>query len=194
MKAYERLIKYAAYPTASCEDNECCPSTPSQTEFARALEAELREIGLSDVELDENGYLFATLPASEGFENAPIIGFIAHMDVSPDAPDKNVKARVIEYDGGDILLNGELGITMKASEFSVLEQYIGKKLVVTDGTTLLGADDKAGVAEIITACEMMLADKSIPHGKIRIGFSSDKFSPFIPLLFKAFLYSTFLLY
>lgn len=174
MKAHERLIKYAAYPTASNENMECCPSTPSQTVFANALAEELRELGLAEVELDENGYLFATVPASEGCENAPTVGFIAHMDVSPEVEDKNVKARTVKYDGGDILLNPELDIWMKADDFSVLENYVGKELVVTDGTTLLGADDKAGVAEIITACERMISDKSIPHGRIRIGFTPDE--------------------
>ncbi len=174
MKAYERLMKYATYGTASCEENECCPSTPSQMEFAKVLRDELVELGLCEVELDENGYLFATVPASEGCESAPVIGFIAHMDVSPEVEDKGVKPRVIEYRGGDIVLNENLGITMRADEFPVLENYIDKTLVVTDGTTLLGADDKAGVAEIITACERLLADPSIPHGKIRIGFTPDE--------------------
>ena len=174
MKAYERLIKYSTFPTASDETNECCPSTPSQIVFAKALESELRELGLTEIELDENGYLFASIPATKGCENAPVIGFIAHMDVSPEVEDKNIKARCVKYDGGDIVLNEELGIKMKATEFSVLRQYIGKNLVVTDGTTLLGADDKAGVAEIITACEIMMGDKTLPHGKIRIGFTPDE--------------------
>lgn len=174
MKAYERLIKYAAFPTASDENNESCPSTPSQTVFAKALEAELRELGLTEIELDENGYLFATVPASEGCENAPVIGFIAHMDVSPEVEDKNIKAHCVKYEGGDVTLNEKLGIKMKASEFSVLSQYVGKNLVITDGTTLLGADDKAGIAEIITACEMLMSDKTLPHGKIRIGFTPDE--------------------
>lgn len=174
MKAYERLMKYATYATASCEENECCPSTPSQLEFAKALKNELVDLGLSEVELDENGYLFATVPASEGCENAPVIGFIAHMDVSPEVEDKNVKAHTVEYHGGDIVLNSELNIVMTADEFPVLNKYMDKTLVVTDGTTLLGADDKAGIAEIITACERLLSDKSIPHGKIRIGFTPDE--------------------
>lgn len=174
MKAYERLMKYATYGTASCEDNECCPSTPSQMEFAKVLENELVELGLSEVELDENGYLFATVPASEGCENAPVIGFIAHMDVSPEVEDKNAKPHVVEYRGGDVVLNDKLGITMRADDFPVLQKYIDKTLVVTDGTTLLGADDKAGIAEIVTACECLLADKTIPHGKIRIGFTPDE--------------------
>ncbi len=174
MKAYERLMKYAAYPTASDEACESCPSTPAQFEFARALKSELEALGLSEIELDENGYLFATVPATDGYENAPVIGFIAHMDVSPEVEDKGVKPSAVKYDGGDITLNCELGIVMRESEYPILKKYIGKTLVVTDGTTLLGADDKAGIAEIITACEMLLADKSIPHGKIRIGFTPDE--------------------
>ncbi|MBQ2766014.1 MAG: peptidase T [Clostridia bacterium] len=174
MKAYERLMKYAEYPTASDENNECCPSTPSQLVFARALEAELTALGLTEITLNENGYLFASVPATEGYEASPVIGFIAHMDVSSEVEDKNVKARCIQYNGGDITLNDELNIIMRADEYPILQKYIGKNLVVTDGTTLLGADDKAGIAEIITACEYLLSDKTIPHGKIRIGFTPDE--------------------
>ncbi len=174
MKAYERLIKYSSYPTASDENSEGCPSTKTQLVFARELEAELISLGLSEVELDENGYLYATVPAGDGYENAPVIGFIAHMDVSSDVEDKNVKASVVNYDGGDIVLNEALGIVMKVSDYPVLRNYEGKSLVVTDGTTLLGADDKAGIAEIITACEMLMKDKTIPHGKIRIAFTPDE--------------------
>ncbi len=174
MKAYERLIKYASFPTASDENNEHCPSTPSQTEFAKALESELYELGLTEITLDENGYLFATVPATEGYENSPVIGFIAHMDVSPEVEDKNVCAHTVEYNGGDVVLNDSLNIVMTEQEYPILKKYIGKTLVITDGTTLLGADDKAGIAEIITAAELLLADKTIPHGKIRIGFTPDE--------------------
>jgi tripeptide aminopeptidase len=174
MQAYERLIKYAAYPTAPNEENESCPSTPEQLVFAKALYNELLELGLAEVELDENGYLFATIPASEGCEAAPVLGFIAHMDVSPEVECRNVKTRTVKYSGGDITLNKELGIIMRVSDYPILNNYIGKTLVVTDGTTLLGADDKAGIAEIITAAERMLNDKSYKHGKIRIGFTPDE--------------------
>ena len=174
MKAYERLMKYAAYATASNEDNECCPSTPSQFAFAEDLAEELKAVGLSEVSLDKNGYLFATLPATKGCEKAPVIGFIAHMDVSPEVEDKNVKPRLIEYNGGDIVVNEALGVVTEEKEFPFLKNYIGKHLVITDGTTLLGADDKAGIAEIITACEKMLADPNAVHGKIRIGFTPDE--------------------
>ena len=174
MKAYERLISYAKFPTASDESNEACPSTEKQFTFAKALKKELEEIGCIDVVLDENCYLFATIPASEGLENLPTIGFISHMDVSPEVNDEGVSPRVVEYNGGDIVLNEKLGIVMKESDFPVLSKYHGKTLVTTDGTTLLGADDKAGIAEIVTAAERMINDKSIRHGKIRIGFTPDE--------------------
>ena len=174
MKAYERLVSYAAFATASNEEKDCCPSTPGQLVFARALADELRRLGLCDVESDEHGYLFATIPASEGCEDAPVLGFIAHMDVSPEVEDRNVRPRVLRYEGGDITLNAERGIVMSVSEFPVLNEYVGKTLIVTDGTTLLGADDKAGVAEIITAAEILLGDRTLRHGKIRIGFTPDE--------------------
>ena len=174
MKAYERLVSYAAFATASNEEKDCCPSTPGQLVFARALADELRRLGLCDVESDEHGYLFATIPASEGCEDAPVLGFIAHMDVSPEVEDQNVRPRVLRYEGGDITLNAERGIVMSVSEFPVLNEYVGKTLVVTDGTTLLGADDKAGIAEIITAAEILLGDRTLRHGKIRIGFTPDE--------------------
>ncbi len=174
MKAYERLIRYAAYPTASDEAQDGCPSTPAQTELAKALADELRAIGCTEVTLDENGYVFASIPASAGCEDAPVLGFIAHMDVSPEVEDKNIRPRTLVYEGGDILLNEEKGIVMRQADYPVLGKYIGKTLIVTDGTTLLGADDKAGIAEIITAAERMIADPSIRHGKIRIGFTPDE--------------------
>lgn len=169
MKAYERLVKYAQFPTASDESSETCPSTAKQKVFAAELAKELRELGCSEVELDENGYLFATVPASEGCENAPTIGFIAHMDVSPEVPDEVVKPKVVKYEGGELLLNAELGIKMRYPD-----RFVGKTLITTDGTTLLGADDKAGIAEIVTAAEQLLTDKTIKHGKLRLGFTPDE--------------------
>ena len=174
MKPYERLIKYAKFPTASDESNDACPSTEKQLIFAKALESELIQLGCTEVTLDENCYLFASIPASEGFENVPVIGFIAHMDVSPEVEDNGVNPQVINYSGGDIVLNEKLGIAMNEADFPILKKYRGKTLVTTDGTTLLGADDKAGIAEIITAAEILLSDKSIKHGKIRIGFTPDE--------------------
>lgn len=174
MKPFERLIKYAKFPTASDESVETCPSTEKQFRFARALEAELRELGCEDVTLDENCYLFATIPASEGCDNVPTIGFIAHMDVSPEVPDSPVNPQVVNYNGGDIVLNANPHIIMRESDFPILAKYHGKTLITTDGTTLLGADDKAGVAEIISAAETMLNDRTIKHGKIRVGFTPDE--------------------
>ena len=174
MKPYERLIKYAKFPTASDESNDACPSTEKQLIFAKALESELIQLGCTEVTLDKNCYLFATIPASEGFENVPVIGFIAHMDVSPEVEDSCVNPQVVNYSGGDIVLNEKLGIAMNEADFPILKKYRGKTLVTTDGTTLLGADDKAGIAEIITAAEILLSDQSIKHGKIRIGFTPDE--------------------
>lgn len=174
MKPYERLIKYAKFPTASDESNDACPSTEKQLIFAKALESELIQLGCTEVTLDENCYLFASIPASEGFENVPVIGFIAHMDVSPEVEDSCVNPQVVNYSGGDIVLNEKLGIAMNEADFPILKKYRGKTLVTTDGTTLLGADDKAGIAEIITAAEILLSDQSIKHGKIRIGFTPDE--------------------
>ena len=172
MKAYERFLKYVAYPTMSCEGAGKTPSSDKQLVLARALRDELVELGLSDVVLDEYGYLYATLPANTDKE-CNTIGFIAHMDTSSEASDENIKARVVSYNGGDILLNEEKGIYMRVADYPYLEEYKGHELIVTDGTTLLGADDKAGIAEIITAIEK-LNNEDIPHGKIRIAFTPDE--------------------
>ena len=174
MKAYERLIGYSAFPTASDGGNPTCPSTPSQLEFARALADELTALGLSGVTLDENGYLFAYIPPTPGCEAAPAIGFLAHLDVVSDVEYRSVKPRVIAYEGGDITLNAEKDIVMRVADFPFLADYVGRHLVVTDGNTLLGADDKAGIAEIVTMCESMLNDKTIRHGKICVGFTPDE--------------------
>lgn len=172
MRAYERFLKYVAYPTMSCEGAGKTPSSDKQLVLARALYDELVDLGLSDVTLDEYGYLYATLPANTDKE-CNTMGFIAHMDTSSEASDENIKARVVEYNGGDILLNEDKGIYMKVSDYPYLEGYKGQSLIVTDGTTLLGADDKAGIAEIITAVER-LKNENIPHGKIRIAFTPDE--------------------
>ena len=174
MNAFERLIRYTTFPTASDESNPACPSTPGQRIFAEALADELRALGVPDVTLDENGYLFAALPASAGCESAPALGFIAHMDVSPDAPDHPVRPRVVRYEGGDILLNEVQDIRLSPAEFPILNGYVGKTLLVTDGTTLLGADDKAGIAEIVTACAQLLADPARRHPALRIAFTPDE--------------------
>ncbi|MBK3515859.1 peptidase T [Carboxylicivirga marina] len=170
----ERFLKYVVVDTQSDTDTGLTPSTPGQMEFAKLLAEELKTIGLEDVTLDENGYVMATVPATTD-ENIPVIGFVAHMDTSPDFSGKNVKPRIINnYRGGDIVLNEAEGITLKTSDFPEVEKYLGQDLVMTDGTTLLGADDKAGVAEIVTAAEYLIKHPEIKHGKIRVGFTPDE--------------------
>ena len=171
MTVYERFLKYVSYPTTSDENNENCPSTEGQRVLANVLCEELIEIGLTDARVDENGYVYASIPANcEGMDS---IGFIAHMDTASDAPGENIKARMISYEGGDILLNGEQGIVLKTSDYPYVNDLAGQRLIVTDGTTLLGADDKAGVAEIMAAAEQ-LVKADFPHGKICIGFTPDE--------------------
>ncbi len=171
MTVYERFLKYVSYPTTSDENNECCPSTEGQMVLAKELCKELLEIGLTDARVDAHGYVYASIPAN--CERMPSIGFIAHMDTASDAPGENIKARMIDYAGGDILLNEEKGIVMKVSDYPYIADLAGQRIIVTDGTTLLGADDKAGVAEIMTAAERLL-HADFPHGKICIGFTPDE--------------------
>lgn len=172
MKVEERFLKYVAYPTMSDEKSPTCPSTDKQLILAEALDAELRALGLTDVRTDENGYVTATLPANaEGFPNT--VGLIAHMDTSDAAPDAPIRPRTVLYDGGDILLNEEKGILMTERDYPYLEKYRGEHLIVTNGTTLLGADDKAGIAEIITVLERMITS-DIPHGRVRVAFTPDE--------------------
>ena len=174
MKAYERLLKYVQYPTGSDESSETCPSTPEQLVLGAALCDEMRELGISNVEMDENGYVYGEIPASEGCENAPTIGFISHMDVVDEVPFTDIKPKIVDYKGGDVVLNEELGIVLSPKDFPEMNDCIGKHIIVTDGTTLLGADDKNGVAEIITAAEELLAHPEIKHGTIKIGFTPDE--------------------
>ncbi len=172
MKVEERFLTYVSYPTMSDESSLTCPSTEKQRVLAAVLEKELFRIGLEDVRTDENGYVTATLPANaEGFPNT--VGLIAHMDTADAAPDFPIKPKTLLYTGGDILLNEEKGIYMRESEYSYLSNYRGEHLIVTDGTTLLGADDKAGIAEIITALEC-LKQSGVPHGKVRVAFTPDE--------------------
>ena len=175
MELVERFLKYVSIDTQSSEENEAqCPSTEKQWDLARHLKDELTGLGLADVELDEHGYVYATLPANTD-KNIPTIGFIAHMDTSPDLTGKDVKPRIIKnYDGTDILLNEELGIRTTVEQFPELKDHIGEDLIVTDGTTLLGADDKAGIAEIVTAMEWLKAHPEVEHGRIRIAFNPDE--------------------
>ena len=173
MNITERFLKYVSFCTTSDEETNMTPSTPGQMEFAKYLASELKEIGMQEVTLDENGYVMATLPAN--VEGKPTIGFIAHMDTAPDASGKNVKARIVEnYDGQDILLNAEKNIVFEVAKYPEILDYKGQDIIVTDGTTLLGADDKAGLAEIVTACEYLIQHPEIQHGKIRVGFTPDE--------------------
>ena len=171
MTVYERFLKYVSYPTTSDENNEKCPSTEGQRVLAEELCRELLEIGLTDARVDANGYVYASISAN--CEEMPAIGFIAHMDTASDAPGENIKARMIDYKGGDILLNEEQGIVLSLADYPYVADLKGHRLIVTDGTTLLGADDKAGVAEIMAAAER-LVNADFPHGKICIGFTPDE--------------------
>jgi len=173
MKAYERLLKYVVYPSVSIAENESCPSTPEQLEFGNDLVKEMQTMGITDANIDSNGYVFGTIPATNPDKKSAVIGFIAHMDVSVDAPCQPINARIIEnYDGGDIMLSE--GVILSPSEFSDLEQHKGDDLIVSDGKTLLGCDDKAGIAAILTMAEYFLTNPQVEHGTIKIGFTPDE--------------------
>ena len=173
-KLLTRFLNYVKYETTSDESSTSVPSTSNQLEFAKIIGKELVEIGLSDVSVDENGYVMATLPSNIQ-DKVPTIGFIAHMDTSPDMSGKDVIPKIISnYDGNDIVLNMEKNIIMSVKDFPDLKDYVGKELITTDGTTLLGADNKAGIAEIITAVEYLLENPNIPHGTVKIGFTPDE--------------------
>ncbi len=171
MKVEERFLKYVAFDTQSDEESTTCPSSEKQKLLGAYLAKELEEIGLKDAHMDEHGYVYAYLPASEGVETANI-GFIAHMDTSPSAPGADVKARIIKYEGGDIELSPSM--QTKVADYPFLAGDSGQELSITDGTALLGADDKAGVAEIMTAMEYLIAHPEIKHGKIAVGFTPDE--------------------
>ena len=173
MDLKERFLKYVSYDTQSSEESTSFPSTEKQKVLLEALRDEMQMLGMTEVTMDQYGYVMGTVPASKGYEQAPVIGFIAHVDTSPDMSGKDVKPRVVEdYDGGDLVLNGHL--TMRVEDFPELAFFKGHTLIHTDGTTLLGADDKAGVAEIMTAAEYLMAHPELKHGKIRIGFTPDE--------------------
>ncbi len=176
MKVIEKFLEYVKIDTQSSEESNTVPSTESQYGLARLLYRQLEEMGAQELTLDEaHCYLYASVPASAGKEGEPTLGFIAHMDTSPAVTGKNVKPRIVErYDGGDIVLNREKEVVMKVCDFPELASYKGKSLIVTDGTTLLGADDKAGVAEIMEMAEYLLTHPEVEHGKIRIGFTPDE--------------------
>jgi len=173
-KLVERFLRYVRFDTQSDPKSGTTPSTPGQMVFARELEKELRLIGLSEVEVDQNGYVTATLPSNVEKET-PVIGFIAHMDTSPDFTGFDVCPKIIEsYPGGDIILNSELNIILSAATFPEIENYTGQDIIVTDGKTLLGADDKAGIAEIVTAMEYLVSHPEIRHGQVRVCFTPDE--------------------
>lgn len=170
----ERFLRYVSFDTQSDETTGVTPSTPGQMTFARHLQQELVDLGLQEVTLDEQGYLYATLPANTP-RTLPTIGFIAHMDTSPDMSGRDVRPRIVQsYDGQDIVLHEKEGIVLSPSQFPELLAHQGEDLIVTDGTTLLGADDKAGIAEIVTAMEYLLEHPEVEHGRIRIGFNPDE--------------------
>lgn len=174
MTVIERFLKYVTFDTQSDESTGVTPSTPKQMVFAQYLKTELEELGLKDISLDENGYLFATLPSNVNHE-VPVVGFIAHIDTSPDMSGENVKPRIVEkYDGKDIPLCAEENIILSPANFPELLDHVGEDLIVTDGYTLLGADDKAGIAEIVGAVAYLIAHPEIKHGDIRIGFNPDE--------------------
>lgn len=172
-KLTERFIRYVQVNTRSDENSKTCPSTPGQLTLANLLASEMTEMGLQDVSVDENGYVMATLPANVD-KAIPVIGFLAHLDTSPDMKSENVNPRVVEHTGKAIKLNNNENIVLSPLEFPVMNNYIGQKLIVTDGTTLLGADDKAGITEIITAMEYLISHPEIKHGAVRIGFTPDE--------------------
>ena len=174
MTVVDRFLKYVKFDTESSTETGTTPSTPGQMVLARELEKELYEMGLEDISLDEKGYIMATLPANTD-KKVATIGFVAHMDTSPDLTGKDVNPQIVKnYDGKDIILNKELNIVLSPNDFPEMQDYVGQDLIVTDGKTLLGADDKAGIAEILTAIKYLKDHPEIKHGKIRIGFTPDE--------------------
>ena len=174
MTIVERFLKYVSFDTQSAEDSETTPSTEKQWALARFLKEELEGIGLTEVEIDEHAYVYATLPANTD-KPLPTVGFIAHMDTSPDCSGKDVKPRIVkDYDGGDIVLDEAAGIVTSPKKFPELLDHVGEDIIVTDGHTLLGADDKAGIAEIVQAMVYLIAHPEIKHGRIRVGFNPDE--------------------
>ncbi len=174
MTVLERFLSYIKVETTSNEASNTCPSTPGQLTLGKQLVEELLELGIEDAHMDENGYIMATIESNID-SNVPTIGFIAHMDTAPDLTTKGISPRIIEkYDGNDIILNEEQNIILSPSTFPSMRNYVGQDLVVTNGLTLLGADDKAGIAEIMTMAERLMSDATIKHGTIKIGFTPDE--------------------
>ncbi len=176
MDIVDRFLKYVSFCTTSDENTGMTPSTPGQMEFAGFLADELKSIGLKDVSLDSNGYIMATLESNlPSGSQVPVIGFIAHMDTSPDASGKHVQPRIVKaYDGKDVMLNEAENIVLETAKYPEILRYTGQDIIVTNGKTLLGADDKAGIAEIVTAMEYLVQHPEIKHGKVRIGFTPDE--------------------
>lgn len=174
MDIVERFLKYVSFDTQSAEDADTTPSTAKQLKLAEYLRDELTHIGMTEVEMDENGYVYATLPANTD-KVVPTIGFISHMDTSPDCSGANIRPRIVKhYDGGDIVLDAEAGLVTSPSKFPELLDHVGEDIIVTDGHTLLGADDKAGIAEIVQAMVYLMAHPEIKHGRVRVGFNPDE--------------------
>ena len=177
MTLVDRFLHYVKFDTQSDELTNMTPSTPGQMVFAEHLKKELENLGLTEITLDDNGYLMATLPSNlpAGHKEVPTVGFIAHLDTSPDMSGRHVAPRIVQnYQGGDIELNSATGSVLSPNDFPELNNYVGQDLIVTDGNTLLGADDKAGIAEIITAMDYLLKHPEVKHGKIRVGFNPDE--------------------
>lgn len=173
MTVIDRFLKLVSYPTTSDENSETCPSTPRQLALAEGLVRQMQEMGIADAHVDADGYVYGTIPANCE-KDIPVYGLIAHMDTAPDAPGENIRARVTgPYTGGDVVLNEEKHIVLSPEEYPQLKNAVGKRLIVTDGTTLLGADDKAGVAEIMAAVETMI-EKNVKHGEVRVIFTTDE--------------------
>lgn len=173
MNITDRFLKYVSFHTTSDENTHTTPSTSRQLELGKYLKQELTAMGLEEVELDQNGYLMATLPANQA--GLPVIGLIAHMDTAPDASGENIKPRIVKnYDGKDITLNEKENIVLEVAKYPEIQNYKGQDIIVTDGTTLLGADDKAGIAEIVSGVEYLIQHPEIKHGKIRVGFTPDE--------------------
>ena len=166
----ERFLRYVSFDTQSDDTSETCPSTAKQKLLGAALAEEMKEMGIADAHMDENGYVYGTVPGDPAL---PTIGLIAHMDTSPDASGADIRAKIVEYRGGDVCLNEKLGIFLREADYPSLKNHQGKHLIVTDGTTLLGADDKAGVAEILTAAETLIRQGS-SHATLKIGFTPDE--------------------
>ena len=174
MDIVERFLKYVSFDTQSAEDADTTPSTAKQLKLAEYLRDELTHIGMTEVEMDENGYVYATLPANTD-KVVPTIGFISHMDTSPDCSGANICPRIVKhYDGGDIVLDAEAGLVTSPSKFPELLDHVGEDIIVTDGHTLLGADDKAGIAEIVQAMVYLMEHPEIKHGRVRVGFNPDE--------------------